>query len=98
MKSLIIIYIISKELINNQEGEMLLEINLLQKTKCSKRKKLKALEVIHQMGMLTEKTRTKGLLALEDDLDEIRNNFIVEGLSIVLIGTDPDILDDKLPK
>ena len=40
----------------------------------------------------SEKSRREGLLALEDDLDEIEDELMVKLLQLVVDGTDPDLV------
>jgi chemotaxis protein MotA len=40
----------------------------------------------------SEKARREGLLALEDDLDELEDIFLRKGIQLVVDGTDPEII------
>jgi chemotaxis protein MotA len=40
----------------------------------------------------SEKARREGLLALEDDLDELEDDFLRKGIQLVVDGTDPEII------
>jgi chemotaxis protein MotA len=40
----------------------------------------------------SEKARREGLLALEDDLDELEDEFLRKGIQLVVDGTDPEII------
>jgi chemotaxis protein MotA len=40
----------------------------------------------------SEKARREGLLALEDDLDELDDEFLRKGIQLVVDGTDPEII------
>ena len=44
----------------------------------------------------SEKARRKGLLALEDDLEEVEDDFMRKGIQLVVDGTDPEIIKDIL--
>jgi len=45
---------------------------------------------------LSRKARKDGLLALEDELTKIENQFLVSGLQLVIDGVDPDSIRDIL--
>jgi chemotaxis protein MotA len=44
----------------------------------------------------SEKARREGLLALEDDLDELEDDFLRKGIQLVVDGTDPEIIRNIL--
>ena len=44
----------------------------------------------------SEKARREGLLALEDDLEEIEDGFLRKGIQLVVDGTDPEIIKNIL--
>ncbi len=44
----------------------------------------------------SEKARREGLLALEDDLEEVEDEFMRKGIQLVVDGTDPDIIRSVL--
>jgi len=51
-------------------------------------------ELILLMSNLSRKARMEGLLALEDDMVEIDNDFLTSGLQMVIDGVEPDIIKD----
>ncbi len=53
-------------------------------------------EVIPTLVSFSEKARREGLLALEDNLDEINDDFLRRALQLVIDGTDPDLIKDIL--
>ena len=48
----------------------------------------------HIFVSLAQKARREGLLALEDDLDEIEDHFLRNGLQMVIDGFEPDSIRD----
>ncbi|MBU1077889.1 MAG: MotA/TolQ/ExbB proton channel family protein [Spirochaetes bacterium] len=52
----------------------------------------KSNEVILTLVSFSEKARREGLLALEDDLDELDDDFLRKGLQLVVDGTDPELV------
>jgi chemotaxis protein MotA len=52
--------------------------------------------LITQLVAFSEKARREGLLALEDDLEEIEDGFLRKGIQLVVDGTDPDIIKNIL--
>jgi len=53
-------------------------------------------EVILTLVSFSEKARREGLLALEDDLDELDDQFLRKGLQLVVDGTDPALVQNIL--
>jgi chemotaxis protein MotA len=53
-------------------------------------------KVISTMVNFSEKARREGLLALEDDLEEVEDEFLRKGIQLVVDGTDPDIIKSIL--
>lgn len=49
-------------------------------------------EIILTLVSFSEKARREGLLALEDDLDELDDEFLRKGLQLVVDGTDPELV------
>lgn len=45
---------------------------------------------------LAKKARRDGLLALEDDIENMENEFLISGLQMVVDGVEPDIIKDIL--
>ncbi|WDT94572.1 flagellar motor protein [Thermoleophilum album] len=54
------------------------------------------LERIELMARLAEIARREGLLALEAELDQIRDRFTRKGIQMVVDGTDPEVLREVL--
>jgi chemotaxis protein MotA len=52
--------------------------------------------IIARMVAFSEKARREGLLALEDDLDEVEDDFLRKGVQLVVDGTDPEIIKNIL--
>jgi chemotaxis protein MotA len=48
--------------------------------------------IISRLVAFSEKARREGLLALEDDLEEVEDEFLRKGIQLVVDGTDPDII------
>jgi chemotaxis protein MotA len=48
--------------------------------------------IISMIVTFSEKARREGLLALEDDLDELDDEFLRKGIQLVVDGTDPEII------
>jgi chemotaxis protein MotA len=57
---------------------------------------LDAGRVISMIVTFSEKARREGLLALEDDLDELEDDFLRKGIQLVVDGTDPEIIRNIL--
>jgi len=55
-------------------------------------KPLEAGRIISMIVTFSEKARREGLLALEDDLDELEDAFLRKGIQLVVDGTDPEII------
>lgn len=49
-------------------------------------------EMIITLVSFSEKARREGLLALEDDLDELDDAFLRKGIQLVVDGTDPELV------
>jgi len=49
-------------------------------------------EMIITLVSFSEKARREGLLALEDDLDELDDQFLRKGIQLVVDGTDPELV------
>lgn len=52
--------------------------------------------IISQLVTFSEKARREGLLALEDDMEEVEDDFLRKGIQLVVDGTDPDIIKNIL--
>jgi chemotaxis protein MotA len=53
-------------------------------------------ELIVTVVSFSEKARREGLLALEDDLEELTDPFMKKGLQLVVDGTDPELVKNIL--
>lgn len=51
-----------------------------------------AKDMIVTLVSFSEKARREGLLALEDDLDELDDDFLKKGIQLVVDGTDPELV------
>jgi chemotaxis protein MotA len=54
--------------------------------------KQSAKDMIITLVSFSEKARREGLLALEDDLDELDDDFLKKGIQLVVDGTDPELV------
>ena len=52
--------------------------------------------IIHKMVSFSEKARREGLLALEDELEDLDDEFMKKGLRLVVDGTDASIIRDLM--
>jgi len=57
-----------------------------------KTKPMETGRIISMIVTFSEKARREGLLALEDDLDELEDVFLRKGIQLVVDGTDPEII------
>ncbi|HPS57982.1 MAG TPA: FliG C-terminal domain-containing protein [Spirochaetota bacterium] len=64
--------------------------------RCHRSKKKQCVELIASIITLSERARRMGLLALEDDLDAIKDPMMKKGLLLVVDGTDPAIVHQVL--
>ena len=55
-----------------------------------------AADVVPMVVALAEKARREGLLALEDQLKEVDDPFLVKGVTLAIDGTDPEEVRDIL--
>ncbi|MFW6007217.1 MAG: motility protein A [Halanaerobiales bacterium] len=53
-------------------------------------------EIIDLLVDLAEKARREGLLALEQDVAEVDDNFLQQGIQLVVDGTDPELVRNIL--
>src|SRR5215208_5760860 len=53
---------------------------------------------VKQLVGFAERARREGLLALEDEIDELEDTFAKKGLQLVVDGTDPDLVREILEK
>ncbi len=57
---------------------------------------LKEEKIISDLVAFSERARREGLLALEDNLDEVEDEFMRKGIQLVVDGTDPEIIKSIL--
>ncbi len=53
-------------------------------------------QIISQLVGFSEKARREGLLALEDDLEDVGEEFMRKGIQLVVDGSDPEIIKSIL--
>jgi chemotaxis protein MotA len=53
---------------------------------------LNAKDMIVTLVSFSEKARREGLLALEDDLDDLDDEYLKKGIQLVVDGTDPELV------
>lgn len=53
-------------------------------------------KIISDLVAFSERARREGLLALEDNLDEVEDEYMRKGVQLVVDGTDPDIIKSIL--
>jgi len=53
-------------------------------------------KMIASLVQFSEKARREGLLALEDDLEEVENEFLQKGIQLVVDGTDTEVIKSIL--
>jgi flagellar motor component MotA len=53
-------------------------------------------DIVQVITGFSEKARREGLLALEDDMDDIEDPNLLLGVQLVIDGTDPDIIQEVL--
>jgi chemotaxis protein MotA len=53
-------------------------------------------ELVGLLTELTKKARKEGLLALEDDIAEIKNEYLASGLQMVVDGIEPDTIREMM--
>lgn len=58
--------------------------------------KVKYEEVIDSIVKFAEKARREGILALEKDLDGVKDLFLAKGLRLAIDGTPPDVIETTL--
>lgn len=53
-------------------------------------------EIISKFAELAKKSRREGFLSLEDDIEELDNEFMRAGIQMIVDGVDPDIIKRTL--
>ena len=77
---------------------MWFELELFDRARCSKRSKVSEgiIPLTKTLISFSERARREGLLALEDDLEEVEDPFLREAIQLVVDGTDPEIIEEIL--
>ncbi|RLB10490.1 MAG: motility protein A [Deltaproteobacteria bacterium] len=57
-----------------------------------------ATEYINVIITLADKARKEGILALESEIGNINNDFLVKGVQMLVDGIDPKVIDETLTK
>lgn len=55
-------------------------------------KKIDSSEIISSLVSFAEKARREGLLALEEDVENLEDEFLKKGIQLVVDGTDPELV------
>ncbi|MCG8572530.1 MAG: motility protein A [Spirochaetes bacterium] len=63
---------------------------------CYRKPKSNIAELIRQLVTFSEKSRREGLLSLEDEADNITDDFFRQGIKLVVDGTDPEVIKNIL--
>ncbi|MDI6815657.1 MAG: MotA/TolQ/ExbB proton channel family protein [Actinomycetota bacterium] len=58
--------------------------------------KLNSAELIATMVRIAERARKEGLLALEEDVNEIGDSFLERGMQLVIDGADPELVQEVM--
>jgi len=58
--------------------------------------KLNSAELIATMVRIAERARKEGLLALEEDINEIGDDFLERGMQLVIDGADPELVQEVM--
>lgn len=53
-------------------------------------------EIISQLVTFSEKSRREGLLSLEDEIENLTNEFFKQGIKLVVDGSDPEVIKNIL--
>lgn len=53
-------------------------------------------DIIRQLVSFSEKSRKEGLLSLEDEVEQINDDFFKQGIRLVVDGTDPEVIKSIL--
>lgn len=62
----------------------------------AKKPKSNVTEIIRQLVTFSEKSRREGLLSLEDEVENLTDNFFKQGIRLVVDGTDPEVIKNIL--
>ena len=83
-------------ILNSFPGSKLKTIGVLFKILFTKQKLMSEQELIELMIDLSETTKKEGRLSLEKKIEDIDDAFIKKGVSMVIDGTDGDIIEEIL--
>lgn len=61
-----------------------------------KKNEMNTMEVINSIVAFAKKARREGLLALEDDVHESKDEFLKKGIQLIVDGTDPELVRNIL--
>ena len=53
-------------------------------------------DLIRQLVNFSEKSRKEGLLSLEDEVEQVQDDFFKQGIKLVVDGTDPEVIKSIL--
>ena len=53
-------------------------------------------DLIRQLVSFSEKSRKEGLLSLEDEVEQVQDDFFKQGIKLVVDGTDPEVIKSIL--
>lgn len=59
---------------------------------CLKEPKSNLADIIKTIVSFSERSRREGLLALEDEIDNLSDDFFKQGIRLVVDGTDPEVI------
>jgi len=54
------------------------------------------LELIERLVVMAQKARREGLLALDNEIEEIEDDFLKKGIQLIVDGTDPELVRNIL--
>ncbi|WP_432666620.1 helix-turn-helix domain-containing protein [Wukongibacter baidiensis] len=79
-----------------RETKLMKDWNLGERIKCTNEEKENCLNLLEQIVELSHNAHKKGLLALEDDTQDITSTFFKKALQLLLYGTEPVLLREIL--
>lgn len=82
--------------LQHQELYMLRDINLATKANCSKEDQESLIPLVLQLKKLAELTNKSGLLALENELNQISDPFLNLGVQLIIDRVEPENITDIL--
>ncbi len=72
---------------------MIYDWNFTKKIQCSNKDKEECLDLITTFTSLADKARKQGILALEDEIDDLPPMFLLrKGLQLAIDGTEPEMI------